>query len=46
MVLDLDRGMHTLTFWIDRSDPKMDTLRLELGEIAGSKAAARFVSGR
>lgn len=44
--LDLDRGIHTLTIWIERSEPTMDALRVELGEIVGSKAAARFVSGR
>ncbi|MBM4067689.1 MAG: c-type cytochrome [Planctomycetes bacterium] len=43
--LDLDRGLHSLTLWLDRPEPTME-LRLALVEVAGSTAAARFVHGR
>jgi putative heme-binding domain-containing protein len=45
-VLHLDRGLHTLAIWIERSNSKPDVFRLELGEIAGSKGSARFVHGK
>jgi len=45
-VLSLDRGAHTLTIQVERADPRMNTFRVELGEVAGSKAAAQFVHGK
>jgi putative heme-binding domain-containing protein len=44
--LTLDRGLHTLTVWIQRPASGWNTFRMELGETVGSKAVAQFVHGR
>jgi len=44
--LHLQRGVHTVAIWMDAGNSSVDTFRLELDDVPGSEAVARFIHGR